>query len=159
MFGNLVSSSKLYSYLMSSFLLSTDGFLSRDLSGAANPRLIPPLMPWGALLCRIDIPGKSLSLLGSELCLMTGKIPCCECFEDIIRLFLKFGFFEPDWFKLIDSRTGFVPMPELGGPVFVGGENFPWRTSCYYLYGKYLLPPTPPERIGLLEETLDWFGS
>jgi len=46
-------------------------------------------------------------------------------------------------------------MPELGGPVFVGGENFPWRPSYYCLYGKYLLPPTPPERIGLLEETLD----
>ena len=42
-------------------------------------------------------------------------------------------------------------MPELGGPV--GGEFF--VTSCY-LYGKYLEPATPPVKIGLLEDNLDY---
>jgi hypothetical protein len=42
--GNLVSNSKLYSYLINSFRLKTEGFLSNDL-GLTNPYPICPLMP------------------------------------------------------------------------------------------------------------------
>ena len=56
-FGSLVSNSRLYSYLMSSFRLSTDGFLSSDLSAPVlTSAALFVMRPWPRVGARETFP-------------------------------------------------------------------------------------------------------
>ena len=147
MFGSLVSNSKLYSYLISSFLDNTEGFLSK---------LLFSLCPWPsvwwlpATAAAIDLsrvtprPFKMPNIESrSFLSISRGDTAPCT-YGNLLYFFIRVPvvfliFLVPEWFKLIESRTIFE------FPMIAWGEmSFGWDI------GKYLLPATPPPRIGLL---------
>ena len=135
MLGSLVSSKRLHSYLISSFLLMTEGFLSSFLSRLLSPETRPwpilylfPMAPKPAFIrssfsCLLTPPCES-GLKGDIAPFTCGKIldwyiPLEVCYLEFLWYCCWFFActFIAEWFRLIDSLTMLELMPALfGGP-------------------------------------------